>query len=128
MGEEIETLLSKDSIINDLKINYKELAKFGIKPADASWYLPPYEWLTLELIYRKYTRINCNQLHSGTATPADYTTPDMKSYKSSAELIGKLFAFEKSNSLNGAIILIHPGVESSRTDKLYNRLDEIVLN
>ncbi len=123
-----ETLLSKDSIINDLKINYKELAKFGIKPADASWYLPPYEWYnslsssianTLGLTVINYT--------PGTATPADYTTPDMKSYKSSAELIGKLFAFEKSNSLNGAIILIHPGVESSRTDKLYNRLDEIVL-
>ena len=62
----------------------------------------------------------------GTATPADYTTPDMKNYKSSSELIDKLFAFEKKEGLNGAIILIHPGVEDSRTDRLYDKLEDII--
>ncbi|MPN53763.1 hypothetical protein SDC9_201429 [bioreactor metagenome] len=50
----------------------------------------------------------------------------MKSYKGSQELIDKLFAFEKSKGLNGSLILIHPGVSDKRTDKLYNRLDEII--
>lgn len=123
-----KSLISKDSVISDLNLNYKELAKFGIEPSDAPWYLPPYEWynsesssaansLGLEVI--NYT--------PGTATPADYTTPDMKSYKSSEELMKKLFAFEKSSGLNGAIILIHPGVSDLRRDKLYDRLDEIIL-
>jgi peptidoglycan/xylan/chitin deacetylase (PgdA/CDA1 family) len=62
----------------------------------------------------------------GTATPADYTTPDMKSYKCSKELIDKLFTFEKEKGLNGAIILIHPGVQDTRTDKLYDQLGAII--
>ena len=62
----------------------------------------------------------------GTATPADYTTPSMKSYRSSQQLIDKLYAFEKQKGLNGAIILIHPGVSEERTDRLYNRLGEVI--
>jgi peptidoglycan/xylan/chitin deacetylase (PgdA/CDA1 family) len=62
----------------------------------------------------------------GLRTAADYTTPDMPNYKSSQELIDQLFAFERENGLNGAIILIHPGTQDERTDKLYLRLDEII--
>jgi peptidoglycan/xylan/chitin deacetylase (PgdA/CDA1 family) len=62
----------------------------------------------------------------GTATPADYTTPGMKNYRSSQKLIDALFEFEKREGLNGAFILIHPGTEKSRSDKLYNRLPEII--
>ena len=59
-------------------------------------------------------------------TAADYTTPDMKNYMSSQKIIDHLYEFEKQNSLNGSIILIHPGTHASRTDKLYLRLDEII--
>ena len=38
----------------------------------------------------------------------------------------KLYNHEKAVGLNGAIILIHPGVSDLRDDKLYNRLDEII--
>jgi hypothetical protein len=41
-------------------------------------------------------------------------------------LIDQLYAFEKENTLNGGIILIHPGTHAERTDKLYLRLDEII--
>jgi len=51
----------------------------------------------------------------------------MKNYRSSQELIDKLFSFEKSDGLNGAFILIHPGVVDERSDKLYNRLGEIAV-
>ena len=51
----------------------------------------------------------------------------MSSYQSSQQLIDKLYAFEKAQGLNGAVILIHPGVQDSRTDKLYNRLGEIII-
>jgi endoglucanase len=65
----------------------------------------------------------------GTGTNADYTTPDMTNYRSSETLIEGLKRFESSsdNGLNGALILIHPGTEPSRTtDKLYLRLEEII--
>ena len=50
----------------------------------------------------------------------------MSNYKSSDELIAKLFAFEKNSNLNGAVILIHPGVDERRPDKLYDKLDSII--
>ena len=50
----------------------------------------------------------------------------MRGYKGSKELIEQLYNFEKQNTLNGTIILIHPGTEPSRTDKLYNHLGEII--
>ena len=52
----------------------------------------------------------------------------MANYVSSEKLIGRLYNFEKANGLDGAIILIHPGVNEARTDRLYNRLGEIVKN
>jgi peptidoglycan/xylan/chitin deacetylase (PgdA/CDA1 family) len=50
----------------------------------------------------------------------------MTSYRSSEELVEQLLAFEEKNGLHGALVLIHPGTEDSRTDKLYNRLDEVL--
>lgn len=121
-------LLTKDSIAADLMLNYAELAKFGIKPADAQWYLPPYEYYNRESNgVASSLGLKVINYTPGTATPADYTTPDMKNYKSSNELIEKLFQFEKKEGLNGAIILIHPGIVGERSDKLYDKLDEIIL-
>ena len=62
----------------------------------------------------------------GTATPADYTTPSMPNYRSSQNLMEKLYNYEKTLGLDGAVLLIHPGVSEQRTDRLYNRLDEII--
>lgn len=123
------TLMSADSIITDIRANFAELAKFGIKAEDALWYLPPYEHYNKENvdILNTLGLKVCNYT-PGTATPADYTTPDMKNYKSSQVLIDALYKFEKENGLNGAIILIHPGIHESRTDRLYYRLDEIIKN
>jgi len=125
--EKRQSIVTKDSLINDLIENYKELSKFGVSTEQAKWYLPPYEWYNSESVDAisglGLTTINYTP---GTATPADYTEPDMKSYKGSQDLIDKLFAFEKRSGLNGALILIHPGVSEKRTDKLYNRLDEII--
>jgi peptidoglycan/xylan/chitin deacetylase (PgdA/CDA1 family) len=65
-------------------------------------------------------------LTPGILTRADYTTPDMPSYRSSGELIRQLFDHEKEFGLQGAILLIHPGVEPSRSDRLYDNLDRII--
>ena len=122
-----KSLVTTDSLANDIKRNYAELAKFGIEPKDAPWYLPPYEWYNKESVnvaaWLGFKTINFTP---GTATPADYTTPDMKNYRSSEDLINRLFEFEKREGLNGAVILIHPGVEESRTDRLYDKLDSII--
>ena len=89
--------------------------------------MPPYEWYNKESVYTASTLgLKTVNYTPGTATPADYTYPGMSNYKSSDELIAKLFAFEKNSNLNGAVILIHPGVDERRPDKLYDKLDSII--
>ena len=50
----------------------------------------------------------------------------MTNYQPSQKLIDKFYAFERSDGLDGALVLIHPGVEEERTDRLYNRLGEMI--
>lgn len=91
------------------------------------WFLPPYEYYNRESVNiienMGYRVVNYTP---GTATPADYTVPSMTSYQPSQKLINKLYSYEQAYGLDGALILIHPGVEDERSDKLYNRLGEIV--
>ena len=122
-------LISPDSIVSDIRLNAAALAEFGISAENSKWFLPPYEHCnraSVNILGRAgYKTINYTP---GTATPADYTTPSMSSYATAQQLINKLYAFERSENLNGAIVLIHPGVEESRpeNERLYNRLGEII--
>lgn len=126
-GDRDNSLVAGDSLLNDIRNNYRELSRFGISAEDAPWYLPPYEWYNRESVYlTSLLGIETINYTPGTATPADYTTPDMKNYRSSDELIDALMKFEKREGLDGAFILIHPGTEESRKDKLYDRLESII--
>lgn len=120
-------IVSEDSLINDFKKNMYELSRWGINTSQVKYYLPPFEWYnkrSVELIEQEGQQtINYT---AGIRTPADYTTPDMKNYKTSEELIKQLFQFEEEQGLNGAIILIHPGTHPDRKDKLYLHLDSII--
>ena len=120
-------LVSRDELIADLRQNARELEHFDVSVDESRWYLPPYEYYNEECVdlieNMGYKVINYTP---GTATPADYTTPSMKNYQSSQKLIDRLYTFEKAVGLNGAVILVHPGVDESRIDRLYNRLDEII--
>ena len=126
-GNRDSLIVSADSLVNDIKANAKELEKFGISKEKSLWFLPPYEYYNSQSVFLTealgYRVINYTP---GTATPADYTDPSMKNYLSSETLIQRLYNFEKSEGLDGAVILIHPGVSENRTDRLYNRLGEIV--
>ena len=66
----------------------------------------------------------CGQLRllnftPGTWTNADYTTPDMKNYRSSESIYDRVMEVEKRNGLNGHIMLFHLGTDDKRTDKFY---------
>jgi peptidoglycan/xylan/chitin deacetylase (PgdA/CDA1 family) len=65
----------------------------------------------------------------GTRSNADYTYPDMgKKYVSSDAVMLSILEYEKDskNGLNGFILLTHFGTDPRRTDKLYNRLPELI--
>ena len=120
-------MVSNDSLKRDIEDNYAELAKLGVTKDDAPYFLPPYEWYNSQNIeaIRSMGLVPVN-FTPRTYTCDDYTTPDMTwRYKTSQELMDKLYDYERDNTLDGRIILIHPGTSPHRTDKLYNRLDEI---
>ena len=128
-GGERPDLMSADSIICDLKANYAALASYGISRREAQWFLPPYEHYNAgNVALLKAMGVKVVNYTPGIGTPADYTTPDMKNYRGAQTLIDGLYKFEKNEGLGGALLLIHPGIVESRpeTERLYNRLDEIV--
>jgi peptidoglycan/xylan/chitin deacetylase (PgdA/CDA1 family) len=122
-----QSLVTPDSLIADFRQNMAELEKFGVDISQAPYFLPPYEYYNTENV-RLIESLGQTVVNytPGLRTAADYTTPDMPNYKSSQELIDQLYAYEADKGLNGSIILIHPGTQDIRTDKLYLRLDEII--
>ncbi len=123
------TLVSFDEFKTDLENNYSELKKFRIQQNSAAFFMPPYEWCNSEIInWCENLGLKVVNFTPGTGTNADYTTPDMKNYKSSQEIWNKLKIFEQyePEHLNGAILLIHAGTEPARKDKFYNLLDELI--
>ncbi len=120
-------IVSADSLRSDFRRNMAEIARFGVDTDNLDYFLPPYEWYNAESvrIVEELGQITVNYT-PGIRTAADYTIPEMSSYKSSQELIDQLYEFESANSLDGCIVLIHPGTHPARTDKLYRRLGEIL--
>ena len=126
-GDLEKSLVTADSLRQDIAGNMKELAKAGVDLSDVSWVMPSYEHFNRETV-RVAASMGLELLHltPGILTRADYTTPDMPSYRSSRDLLKQLYEFEKKNGLHGAVLLIHPGTEPSRTDKLYDSLDVMI--
>lgn len=128
--ENRDTLLVTKAQFNaDLKKNFRELSSAGLKKQRPTYFLAPYEWYNSAISrWTAETGLTLVNLTPGTGTGADYTTPGMSNYKTSEELIRRLYNFEADSpqGLNGALILIHPGTDPERTDKLYLRLGEII--
>ena len=125
-----ELLLDRQKFENDLKKNYVELETFGVSHSSSKWLMPPYEWYNSVIVdWAGAMGVSVVNFTAGIRTNADYTTPGMSNYMSSDHMLRSLFKFEKENShgLNGCIILIHPGTDSARKDKLYKRLTEIIV-
>jgi endoglucanase len=121
--------LTREEFENDLKDNYKAMASFGIIAEKAKYFLPPYEWYNAAIVdWCRQMGLTVINFTPGIRTNADYTTPDMKNYRSSKKIISDLkdLTAKNENSLNGSIILIHLGTHPDRKDKLYNRLNEIL--
>ncbi len=123
------TLVSFEEFKSDIKNNFSELKKFGIKANDVLFFMPPFEWYNNEIVeWAGGLGLKVVNFTPGTGTNADYTTPEMKNYKSSELILDNLKNFEKNEirGLNGAILLIHPGTEKTRKDKLYLKLEEMI--
>ena len=120
-------LVDFNTFENDLRKNFTQLQKFGIQYEDANYFMPPYEWYNRQIVdWGRNLGLDVVNFTPDTGTNADYTTPEMKNYKSAETIFNNLLNFENKEDLNGAILLIHPGTEAARTDKFYLKLDELI--
>tara|TARA_R110002073_G_scaffold72537_1_gene177360 strand:+ start:355036 stop:355764 length:729 start_codon:yes stop_codon:yes gene_type:complete len=117
-------LYTSDRIRNDISTNLRELKHMGIQP---KYFMPPYEWYNQEVvkIAESLNQITVN-FSSGTRSNADYTTPDMSNYISSEAILESIYTYEELNGLNGFHLLIHPGTNPLRKDKLYLHLNKLI--
>ena len=96
---------------------------------DARFFLPPYEWYN-ESIARwaaeaGFILVNYSP---GTRSNADYTFPEMgRRYLGSEEIYQSITGRESKGGLNGFLLLTHAGTDPRRTDKFYNKLDDLIL-
>ena len=95
---------------------------------ETKYFIPPYEWWNADVVsWCNEAGVQVISFTPGTGTNADYTSPQMGAlYKSSDEIIKNLLEKEQQQGLNGSILLIHAGVGPQRSDKLYDRLNEII--
>lgn len=126
-SEEKKLLVNQQEFQSDLKANYAEMALHGIEKNEAPYFLPPYEWnnalITQWTDLLDLTLINYSP---GTISHADYTTPDMDNYRSSAMITNSILTFEEQEGLNGFLLLSHIGTHPDRTDKFYSTLDDLI--
>ena len=103
------------------------IVNYGVKRSVIKYFIPPYEWYNDSIaIWTKQMGIQLINYSPGTKSTADYTTPDMKNYRTSNEIYQSIIDREKEDGLNGFILLIHFGTDAKRTDKFYDRLDELI--
>ncbi len=121
-----KTLINREAFEKDLKDNYQAMEDLGIKTA-ARLFIPPYEWYNQQ-ISSWSNRMGTQLINftSGTVSHADYTTPDMSNYRSSQNIYDNILSYEQEKGLNGFILLSHIGTSPLRTDKFYNRLDDLI--
>jgi peptidoglycan/xylan/chitin deacetylase (PgdA/CDA1 family) len=129
-GKRDSLLVTHEEFKNDLENSYHKLRQWGIKKADAKFFLPPYEWYNDSIAkWTKEMGLQLINFSPGTRSNADYTYPEMgKKYVSSEIVMQSILQYESksSNGLNGFILLTHFGTDPRRTDKFYKYLPALI--
>jgi peptidoglycan/xylan/chitin deacetylase (PgdA/CDA1 family) len=91
------------------------------------YFLPAYEYYNAQISsWAKQLGVTLVNYTPGSTSNADYTTPDMKSYRSSNQIFDNIMKYEKNHTLNGFMLLTHIGTDNHRTDKFYYKLDQLI--
>lgn len=126
-GNQDSLLVTKQEFEEDIFKSYKVLREFGI--TDAPYFIPPYEHYNATISsWARQLGLQVINYTPGTITNGDYTTPEMKRYFSSKEILSRIWEYERTdpNGLNGHIMLIHFGTDPARTDKFYDKLPGLI--
>lgn len=126
-GNRDSLLVTRQEFNEDIFKSYKVLREFGI--TNAPYFIPPYEHYNATISsWAHQLGLQVINYTPGTLTNGDYTTPEMKRYFSSKEILSRIWEYERTdpNGLNGHIMLIHFGTDPARTDKFYDKLPGLI--
>ena len=120
-------LVSKAQFVADMENNYRAMEKHDIRQKNARVFMPPYEWYNDSIsVWAGQRGIAVVNYSPGTLSAADYTTPDLKNYRTSDQILQSILALEQKETLNGFILLVHIGTAPERTDKFYRKLPALL--
>jgi endoglucanase len=122
-------LVTQEQFSHDLANNFAAMKAYGIGKKDALYFLPPFEWYNDSIAaWTKQLGLQLVNFTPGTYSNADYTTPEMTNYRSSAAILDSILTYEQRNKsgLNGFILLLHVGTQAARTDKFYRQLPRLI--
>ena len=100
----------------------------GLNMNQPYYFLPAFEYYNSQISnWTKQLGVTLVNYSPGSTSNADYTTPDMKSYRSSNQIYDNIIKYEANHTLNGFMLLTHIGTDNQRTDKFYNKLDQLIV-
>ncbi len=113
-----ETLVSREQFEKDLANNFKELEQFGVAAEEARFWIPPYEWYNKD-ISRWSNRMGLVLINMtrGTLSHADYTVDDADNFRCNEEIWDSIIEHEKSEGLEGFLLLLHVGASEGRSER-----------
>lgn len=124
-------LVTKDSFEKDIDRNLAAILDADLPIVIPHYFIPPYEWWNDSIANWSHAKgLKVVSFTPGIRTNADYTWPELGNvYKSNEWIMNWLKETIAKNTakLNGSIMLIHAGTDQRRKDKLYNRLEEIIV-
>lgn len=123
------SLVSEQEFSADLAANYAEMKRFGLPNYTRRIFIPPYEWYNEQQVrWAAAMGVTLFNFSPGTTSNADWTIPELPSYRSSQAIWARIFAYEAADpaGLNGFILLTHIGTDPRRTDKFYLRLGDLI--
>lgn len=122
-------LVTREQFVKDMQKALSTMQQQNIAVHHPQYFIPPYEWWNDSIAtWSKALDLELFCFTPGIRTNADYTYPEMNSYKSSDWIMQSLKEQQQKNvnAFNGAVILIHAGTDARRKDKLYDKLDELI--
>jgi len=122
-------LVTKKEFYRDVMDNYAAMERYGITKKNARYFMPPYEWYNSTISeWSNEIGLQIINFTPGTTSNADYTVPTTANYVSSDSIFARILRFEstQTHGLNGFLLLSHIGTDEQRTDKFYNKLDELI--
>lgn len=123
-------LIPQHTFTLDMLNNFERMAPFGMQRSDIKLFIPPFEWYNSKIVqWSRSLNLQLINFTPGTRSTADYTYPEMESKYVPSDMIYQSILDREAkykNGLNGFILLTHIGSDPRRTDKFYNKLDQLI--